>query len=307
MNEQSSSPWDVFINLLAVIAVYASVYAAVSLIFSYINLAFPDPLDSTISINDSLRYAIAMLFVSFLVYCWSWRSIESDLAQNPFKRKWWLRTCPIYLTIFLAGLLLLGDLICLIYYYLGGELTSRFALKVASLALVAGSVLVFYRDALRVEPGARSTVRRVLGLGVTAVVAGLVVAGIAIAGSPTRARLAELDKQKVGDLDEIQTKIVAYWTAKGALPASLSDLHDSVIDFAPPKDPQSDAPYGYRAISATAFELCADFNLPKRRAAQDLSPWKRNDSVLWDHATGQVCFARNIDPKLHPPNSAKGS
>ena len=139
-------PWDVFIHLLAVIAVCASVYGAASLFFTFVNTAFPDPLDSPLSINDDLRFEIAILFISFPVYCWAWRSIQTDLMLNPAKRTRWIRTCPIYLTIFLAGLLLLGDAIGLLYHFLGGDLTARFVLKVAVLALVSGTVLLFYRE-----------------------------------------------------------------------------------------------------------------------------------------------------------------
>jgi hypothetical protein len=179
MDSERSSPWDVFIHLLAVIAVCASVYGAASLLFTFVNTAFPDPLDSPLSINDDLRFEIAILFISFPVYCWAWRSIQTDLMLNPAKRTRWIRTCPIYLTIFLAGLLLLGDAIGLLYHFLGGDLTARFVLKVAVLALVSGTVLLFYRDAIRSEPGGDSRLRRALVYGSCAALAVLLVVGIA--------------------------------------------------------------------------------------------------------------------------------
>ncbi|MGO9602000.1 MAG: DUF5671 domain-containing protein [Candidatus Binataceae bacterium] len=307
MNAERNSPWDIFIHLLAAIAVYATVYATISLLFSYVNLAFPDPLDSSVSISDNVRYAMAILFVFFPAYCWAWRSIETDLAQNPWKRPSWLRTCPIYLTVFLAGLLLFGDLACLIYYFLGGDLTVRFALKVISIVLIAGVVLLFYRDALRSEPNVRSRRRQILSYGSCSAVAALIVVGMAVGGSPGKARLERFDAAKINDLDAIQSKVLEYWESKGTLPRTLSDLSDVMTDYSPPRDPQNNAAYGYHATGPTSFQLCADFNLLKQGAGRDLVRWKKNDTENWDHGAGNVCFARTIDPERHRPKSATAS
>ena len=193
-----SSPWDVFINLLAVIALYISVYSAIRLLFQFINLALPDPLDlqnfyyAQSDSRDPIRYAVSMLIVFFPVYWWAWSSIESDLAANSAKRRLWIRTCPIYLTLFLAGLMALGDLACLIYYFMSGDLTSRFVLKVVAVLLVAGAVLFFYRDALRREPGPLPVAIRAFAYTTAALSAAMVIYGFILAGPPTRAHLAHL-------------------------------------------------------------------------------------------------------------------
>src|SRR5438045_8676789 len=122
---RKSSPWDVFIHLLATIAINISAYAAILLLFDYIALALPDIGDSSLSTRSDIRYGAALLIVFFPAYVWAWRSIQSDLAENPDKRTRWIRTCPIYLTLFLAGLLVLTDLACLVYYFLNREETAR--------------------------------------------------------------------------------------------------------------------------------------------------------------------------------------
>jgi len=79
MNDEvtKSSPWDVFINLLAVIALYVSVSGAIRLLFQFINLALPDPVDQRPEVRDSIRYGVSMLLVFFPVYWWAWSSIRS--------------------------------------------------------------------------------------------------------------------------------------------------------------------------------------------------------------------------------------
>ena len=78
------------IHLLAVIALYVSVYGALSLLFQFTNLALPDPLDRQIDVRDYIRYGVSMVIVFFPVYWWAWRSIEADLTANPGKRRQWV-------------------------------------------------------------------------------------------------------------------------------------------------------------------------------------------------------------------------
>ena len=206
MNDEvtKSSPWDVFINLLAVIALYISVYSAISLLFQFTNLALPDPGDQRMAIREAIRYGVSMLIIFSPVYWWAWSSIEADLAVNPGKRRLWVRTVPIYLTLFLAGITALEDLTYLFYYLMNGDLNSRLVTKVAVVLIVVGGVLFFYRNALRRESGPLPGATRAFAYASAALAAALVVAGFVIAGPPTRAhraRLARLDQQRIRDLD----------------------------------------------------------------------------------------------------------
>jgi hypothetical protein len=55
MNDEvaKSSPWDLFINLLTVIALYVSVYAATTLLLEFVELGLPDPQDQGADPRDS--------------------------------------------------------------------------------------------------------------------------------------------------------------------------------------------------------------------------------------------------------------
>ena len=54
-----------------------------------------------------------------------------------------------YVTLAIAACALVGDVISLIYNFLGGELTARFLLKVLTVALIAGTAFVYYLWDLR--------------------------------------------------------------------------------------------------------------------------------------------------------------
>jgi hypothetical protein len=45
----------------------------------------------------------------------------------------------------------IGDVVTLIYYFLGGEMTVRFSLKVLTIGVIAGTVLAYYLTDLRRE------------------------------------------------------------------------------------------------------------------------------------------------------------
>ena len=62
-----------------------------------------------------------------------------------------------YLTLFLAASILIGDLISVVYNFLGGEITIRFLLKVLTVALISGGVFAYYLVELRADEQAPET------------------------------------------------------------------------------------------------------------------------------------------------------
>lgn len=295
--------------LLATITLYFVVYSSIDLLFSYINIAFPDALNPYYDAGGAIRWSLALLIIIFLVYFWvSWflqKDIARDSAKNEIKIRKWL----LYLTLFLAALLIIGDFVALIFNFLNGEITARFLLKVLSVLVVAGGVFWYYLYDLRKKPGTFSAGAKVFVWGSIVAYFAIVVAGIVLAGSPFQQRLVRFDEQKISDLQTIQNQVLNYWMQKGKLPESLAALTDSISGFQAPIDPQSGAAYEYRLGDPTSFELCAQFNLPSsaaqvgggRNVPMVPAPYGggfTNNS--WDHGSGQQCFARTIDTQLYP-------
>ncbi|OGZ01840.1 MAG: hypothetical protein A3A43_03245 [Candidatus Liptonbacteria bacterium RIFCSPLOWO2_01_FULL_56_20] len=304
-----SSPRDVFMYLLATIALYISTGSVINLLFQYINVRFPDPLNPYYDAGNPIRWALALLIILFPVYFWVSRFLYKELALNPGKSEIKIRKWLLYFTLFLAALLIIGDLVALIFNFLEGELTARFFLKVAAVLVVAAAVFWYYFYDLRKTPGTFTTKAKIFVQAVIAVLAAIVVAGVFIAGSPFKQRLVRFDRQKVNDLQSVQSQILNYWMQKERMPATLGDLTDSISGFAPPLDPQTGASYEYRVTGALAFELCATFNLPSEAGrvgeyARPMVPEAvKGLGENWDHGEGRACFTRTIDPELYRPYS----
>lgn len=150
MKDQNiTGPKDVFLHLLAIITLYASAGSFVALIFQYINVLIPDPLDRSgyyglLSSYSIIRWSISALVIIFPVYVATSWFLNKSYASSPTKRNLRIRKWLVYFTLFAAALIIIGDLVTLIFNLLGGELTARFLLKIVTVFFVAGSVFYYY-------------------------------------------------------------------------------------------------------------------------------------------------------------------
>ena len=305
---QKTYPRDVFMHLLNTITLYISAFSFLNLVFQYINIAFPDKLNVYYSPGDSIRWTLSLFIIIFGVFAWTSRFIEKDLVGNPDKNGLKIRRWLIYLTIFLAALLLIGDLVALIYNFLSGDLTIPFIIKVLSVFAVGGVIFWYYLYDLKKNPGEFSPRAKVIIWSSIIVALAVIVYGFYLAGSPFKQRLIRFDSQRVSDMQTIQSQIVYYWQQKDKLPQSLDALKDSISGFVPPSDPDTDKPYGYKATDALSFELCAEFALPSGEESSKTFPrfsMPGGFGENWEHASGRVCFSRTIDPELYKNNPVK--
>ncbi|MEK7503057.1 MAG: DUF5671 domain-containing protein [Patescibacteria group bacterium] len=140
---------DFFMQLGAMVALYASAISFTMLIFEYINVLHPDPLGiggyyDTYGSFRSIRWSISLLIVVFPLYVWLSWFLEKSYKKHPEHRKIWIRRWLTYLTLFIAAGIIIGNFVTLIYNGLGGELTMRFILKVITMFFVTGSVFGYY-------------------------------------------------------------------------------------------------------------------------------------------------------------------
>lgn len=298
------TPKDFFLWAGAMIAVYSSVFAFIALLFQYINYAYPDPLAyySTDPFSYSIRFAMATLIVMVPVAVLIMRFIRKDIQRESAKADLWIRRWALVLTIFIAGLAVVADLITLINYFLGGDVTTRFVLKVAVLLLVAGAVFMHFLADFRGYWVRYPSRARMVGWGVGAVVLVAIVAGFFIMGSPAQVRLYRFDSTKVSDLQNIQYQIVNYWQQKETLPANLDELADPISGWGMPVDPQGQE-YRYEKTGDQSFKLCATFNAEAQSSQASIArpAMYGVEGENWQHGMGEVCFDRTIDPERYPP------
>lgn len=138
-----------FLHLLAMGALYFSAGSFIALVFQLINLQFPDPLEQANYYRpeyaySSMRFAISSLIIIFPVYLFTTRYLNKIYQTAPEVAGMRTRRWLTYLTLFIAALIIIGDLVSLVNALLGGELTVRFILKVLTVFFVAGSVFYYY-------------------------------------------------------------------------------------------------------------------------------------------------------------------
>ena len=248
---------------------------------------------------------MSLLVVLFPVYVYLARFIIKDTDRNPEKSELRVKKWLSYLTIFVALAAMIGVIISLIYNFLNGELTSRFALKALIVFAVSAFVLWWLRFNLNRHPGEfSSTAKKIAYSGIALISLGII-AGFFIAGSPISARKLAFDQTRIYDLQNIQSRIIYYWQSKNTLPKSLTDLNSNLDNYIIPIDPETGNIYDYRIINALNFELCADFNLVSNSSSETIPQPKSDIRPVtvdsWSHGSGHYCFEREIDKDFYPP------
>lgn len=297
---------DFFLHIAVIILLYTGTVALLNILFNVINAAFPQINQYNYYSSSSISLPVATLVVVFPLFLFLANVLRKGYAEDPSRKDYHVRKWLIYITLFLTGGVLAGDLVILIYYFLDGqEMTTAFLLKILSVLVVTAGIFGYYMDDLKDRlTGTRRNIWRIVA-GV--LVIGSIVLGFSVLGTPQSQRMLRYDSQKVSDLQNIQWQIVNYWQQKGVLPTKLTDLEDTISGFFVPLDPQTQKSYEYVKTNNTAFDLCADFNKPSQgvnglmtRPAVPKSIAIGGVEDNWQHEAGRKCFSRTIDPELYP-------
>lgn len=308
LSSSKTTPKDFFLWLGAIIALYGSITSFIALVFEYINYSFPDVLAGYGDpYGGAVRTAMAALIVLVPTTIVLMHMLRTIILREAGKASIWVRRWAIGLTLFIATIAVLIDLVTLINTFLGGEVTVRFILKVLTVLVVA--LFIFFHT-LADSKGywvSHGDKARLISIFVSVVVLGTIIAGFFIIGTPSHVRMLRFDDQKVGDLQSIQYQLTYYYQLKRTLPETLSSLNDPLTNFLVPTDPQSKQDYTYEKTGQLSFRLCAAFNADsvemKGRGATVSYPagtGMGGVSENWQHGTGTVCFDRTIDPEKYP-------
>src|SRR3990167_11554767 len=212
---------DFFLHIAVIVLLYAGTVALLNILFRVINVAFPQVTQYGYYGSTSISFPVATLIVVFPLFLFLANVLRKGYAADPSQKEFPVRKWLIYITLFIAGAVLAGDLVTLIYYFLDGqEMTTAFLLKILSVLVVTGCIFGYYIDDLkdRLTNARRNIWRVVAGI----LVVGSIVAGFSVLGTPSSQRMLRYDSQKVSDLQSIQWQVVNYWQQKGVLPATLA-------------------------------------------------------------------------------------
>ncbi len=303
-----TTPRDFFLWSGTVIALYGSVISITALLFEYINRAFPDPLAyAGDPYGGAVRAAMAGVIVLIPTTLVLMHLIRRTILKEQGKAEIWVRRWALVLTVFISIVVILIDLITLITTFLGGELSGRFGLKVAVVLLIALFVFLHFLADLRGYWLQNVKKAGLISSAVLAMSLVCVVAGFYIIGTPGDIRMLRYDEQKVADMQSIQYQIVNYYQQKGELPENLTYLNDPLSSYMTPTDPQTSTEYRYTVTGDLSFVLCGTFNKPTPDTKgqggyghYDASYPPMGVDENWNHAVGDVCFDRTIDPERYP-------
>ncbi|HEY4515888.1 MAG TPA: DUF5671 domain-containing protein [Candidatus Paceibacterota bacterium] len=290
---------DFFLHLGSMVGLYAIAISLTNLLFKIINEAYPAIETYNYYYSGSLiSLQVAILIIVFPIFILLNWLLEKSYTLDPMKKQAGIKKWLTYITLFVGGIILVGDLVTVLYKFLDGQdLTLAFILKAVVVLIVAGGVFGFYLQEIRE--------RLISGKKVWAIVSAVlvlasIILGFAIMGSPQTQRLVRYDSQKVSDLQNIQWQVLNYWQRIGTMPQNLSQMADPISGFIIPVDPQgSGYEYEYQLIKGNEFKLCATFNLDSKEnslISKPYTPVQEN----WTHSVGKTCFERTIDPNLYP-------
>lgn len=289
---------EAFVYLVLFTLLYLSSWSLGALLFQFINRAYPALAVGSDFVVGNLRWSVAMLVIAFPGYLFLSRRAYAAARRDPEKRQSKVRKWLTYLTLFVAAGVLMGDLISLVYNFLEGELTARFLLKVATVAAIAGSVLVYYLWDLRQDDLEPERIRdrhlgvRLFAAAVTAVVVVALGFGFYLAGTPGRARELALDASRIGHLMGITQMIDRFWVREERLPRDLEELQNArEVWLESIEDPVTGARYPYRIIGDRSYELCAVFDTESEERGRPTGQSSRYQSGFWAHGIGESCFA----------------
>lgn len=298
-------------HLLNIVMLYLAAFGFGRLLFMMINYYHPDPLNPTYEdYFNTMRWSISSIIVAFPAYILTSKYLFKEYKVEPEKKNLRVKNWLEYLTLFGTAVIILVDLMTLIYFFLGGEITIRFVLKVLTVAFIAGLIFGYYLILVRESFGkSRAMVIRTLLIISTVAILSSIIGGYISVGSPSLARSQQFDQRRIENLSMIQYEVINYWTRTRALPANIEQLA-SINQTSYPTDPESGMPYEYNMTSNMTFELCATFNNDKQliqTGATKPYPAVVSGNIYdQNYVQGRNCFPYTIHPELYPVQPTTG-
>jgi hypothetical protein len=287
------------LQLGSLVTLYLSVSFLVVLLFSIINLQFPDAADNYWEIesaSSSVRLAIAMLLVFFPTYIVLTRKVNVNRRSASSNFYLGLTKWLIYLSLLVGGGVLLGDAVAVILGFLEGDLTTRFFLKALALLLVVGSAFYYYLKDAQGHWLNHEKESKTYGLAVSLVVLASVVAGFFFIETPSTVREMRLDETQVSDLQQIQWQIESKLAmSSSTVPATLEEAYDGMTIPVAPEDREA---YSYE-VTSEGFKLCATFSRDSNTEEALWGPSFDKEALIqngnnWQYKEGRYCFERVV-------------
>lgn len=289
------------LQLSSIVTLYLSVSFLLTLLFGLINLSYPDAAEmawQVESAGDSIRIGIAMTLVFFPTYLILTRVVNKARRKDPQAKYINITKWLIYLSLLVAGLTLLIDLVIVIMTFLEGEITQRFILKALAVLVVVGAAFHYYLLDAKGYWLKNEQKSIMFAIGALVVVIASLALGFTKIETPSEVREQKLDARQISDLQNIQWQIQDHISLNGVVPATLEGLDGKLAIVSAPEGRPT---YTY-AVTETGFNLCATFmteSHPDEFAFARVMPVDEKTKTIinpdnWEHGEGEVCFERVV-------------
>lgn len=289
MENSRTSAKDFFLHLGMMVSLYAVTIAFINLLFRVIDRAFPDMITNGYywSQGSEISMPVATLIIVFPIFLILSKFVHKSYIESPDKKNLSIRKWLTYITLFIAGIILAGDLVAVLYSFLDGQdLTAAFMLKALTVLLVSGAVFGYYLQDIREGVSAKG--RKVWVAVVSLVILVAIVLGFAVIGSPKTQRLLRMDQETIYSLDNANWQVINYWQTNGVIPQSMPGLPEGL---------------DYINTGSMTYQLCANFNKANQytnNSEAAYGPKMGMGMNDWSHTAGYQCFEREIDPIAYP-------
>lgn len=277
---RSTAARDALFYCLLFVVFGMVVGSTLTLLFAQINIWLPEPgAAEAYGRLSGLRWSMAALLVFVPVFWVLDRKDRRATAADPARWHGTVRRWLSALAMLVATITLLGDALFLIYSWLDGQITLRFLVKSATVAVIAGVVLAYFGET-------RTLPKAPIPLPAGWVLIGLAALSLGLAfwrvGGPAQGQMEQRDQWRISDLRTLANDVVQCPEIdRSNLPVELDPM---TCARAPARLTGFASDITYARTSSTAFSLCVEVEYPDAIPGYDL---RLNDNT--------ACIDRRTD------------
>ena len=312
--QASEAAKHAFLYLTSFATLGLTAIALGTLLFQIINYLHPDESYAWYAFSQSpLKFAIATIFVTAPIYYFVTRLINRSIAKKDLDTDSGVRKWLTYIVLFFAIGTVIGDLITLIVYFLDGELTVRFALKVLTILVIAGGIFLYYLTDIK-NPDEKSRLHKNNMWGVFFWIFVLVpfVGAFFLMENPLTTRAKRIDDNTVVALQGVRYGIEGYFAQEQHLPQSIEEINTPQYSAGANLEELQQHNFRYEPSLENAYRLCADFERDNRQDSENSMAYDAYyaSDTNWEHPAGNFCFELKVptspEPTMMKPGMAPG-
>ncbi len=222
--------------------------------------------------------------------------LREAIRRNEVELHRGVRQWLSYVFLFIVVAVMLGDLVAAVYYFLNGDYSMRFFLKVFTVLAISGWVFSYVWLDIRSEDAlANSPLPRRMGIASAIVMLISAGVGFTLIDSPMLARAKAFDAQRASDIQRLQGGVQNYFNKYQRMPESLEALREEgMVRKFVLSDPDTGEPYEFRAVNEQTYEICAIFTTDNRDEDKEFYSPRGPYGASYLHGPERTCFEQNI-------------